>query len=167
MNPDSFWVMIALMGGPANASTPDASDQVAHPYGYCPPSTWNDPINPFCRDADSDTRHSSTIPAEAIYYDAEDYARDRADELADPVTGNGITIFTIGLGDPVRNSSKGDPAAGEKLLQYIATQAGDDPINTPPTYTANHGQYFYSPDSAGLQAIFTAIANNIFTRLSQ
>ncbi|MBK9602016.1 MAG: hypothetical protein IPO36_09255 [Anaerolineales bacterium] len=31
-------------------------------------------------------------------YDADDYARDAADDLANPETGNGITIFTIGLG---------------------------------------------------------------------
>lgn len=167
MNSDSFWVIIGLMGGPANASTPDAADAVAHPYGYCPPATWNDVVNPFCRDALSSTRHSPTIPAEAVDYDAEDFARDRADELADPVNGNGITIFTIGLGGQVRNASKGDADAGEKLLIYLSTQAGDDPLGTPPAYRANHGQYFYTPDSAGLQAIFTAIANNIFTRLSQ
>ena len=87
--------------------------------------------------------------------------------LADPVIGNGITIFTIGLGNPIRNASKGEPLAGEILLQYVAQEAGDDPVNDPDTYTANHGQYFYSPDSSGLDDIFALIAQNIFTRLSQ
>ena len=31
-------------------------------------------------------------------YDADDYARDMADFIADPVKGNGIVVFTIGLG---------------------------------------------------------------------
>jgi hypothetical protein len=167
MNADSFWVIIALIGGPANASTPDNADAATFPFGYCPPSTWDDPINPFCRDASASSRHHADIPAEAIYYDADDYARDRADSLSNPVTGNGITIFTIGLGDPIIHATSGDADAGEKLLQYIATKAGDDTVNSPPAYTVNHGQYFFSPDAAGLQAIFTAIAKNIFTRLSQ
>lgn len=159
MNEDSFWVIIALIGGPANASDPD----LTHEFGYCPDNTHNDPLNPFCRDADAATRHGDGDSN----YDAEDFARDRADALADPVIGNGITIFTIGLGNPIRNASKGEPLAGEILLQYVAQEAGDDPVNDPDTYTANHGQYFYSPDSSGLADIFALIAQNIFTRLSQ
>lgn len=170
---DSFWVVITLAGGPANSS--DAA--TGHIYGYCPPNTWNDTgdrdadgivgspavppdvespdRNPFCRDAYSSTRHANGDAG----YDADDYARDQADFLADPTTGQGVTIFTIGLGNLIRNSTKGDADAGEQLLTYIAQTAGGT--------SANHGQYYFAPDASGLAAIFTAIADNIFTRLSQ
>lgn len=149
---DSFWVVISLVGGPANASTPSSGDLAAHPDGYCPPSTW---ALPFCYDSDSATRHANGDPK----YDAEDYARDMADFVADPVTGQGATMFTIGLGNLIRNSPSGDPAAAEKLLQYIALTAGG--------VTANHGNYFYAPDTTGLTTIFNDIYSKITTRISQ
>ncbi|MFN8411923.1 MAG: hypothetical protein U0Z26_06005 [Anaerolineales bacterium] len=154
---DSFWVTIMLAGGPANAT--DAAS--GYPYGYCPTNTWHDTNptaslrNPFCYDADATTRHHSPD----VNYDADDYARDMADFLADPVNGQGATIFTIGLGNLVQHAGSGDPAMGEKLLSYIATQAGGT--------SANHGEYYFAPDASGLSAIFTKIADNIFTRISQ
>lgn len=151
---DSFWVTIALVGGPANAT----DNATGFPYGYCPSYTWNSPTHPFCRDADADTRHGDGDPE----YDADDYARDMADYLANPITGQGVTVFTIGLGNLIRGASKGDADAGEQLLEYIAETAGDES-----GVDVNHGLYFYSPDSDGLDEIFGAIAANIFTRLSQ
>ncbi|MBL8050477.1 MAG: hypothetical protein JNM46_04590 [Anaerolineales bacterium] len=151
---DSFWVVIALAGGPANAT----DSATGFPYGYCPPNTWNSSTNPFCRDASANSRHGDGD----ANYDADDFARDAADYLADPVNGQGVTVFTIGLGNLIRGASKGDADAGEKLLQYIAETAGDST-----GVTANHGAYFYSPDSAGLDNIFAAIAANIFTRISK
>ncbi|CAG1012128.1 hypothetical protein ANAEL_04349 [Anaerolineales bacterium] len=45
---DSFWVVIALFGGPANASNP-----TGQPDGLCPPSTWGLPGGAgYCRDED-------------------------------------------------------------------------------------------------------------------
>lgn len=151
---DSFWVVIALVGGPANAT----DSATGYTYGYCPPYTWNSPTHPFCRDADADTRHGDGDPE----YDADDYARDMADYLANPVTGQGVTVFTIGLGNLIRGATKGDADAGEQLLIYIAETAGNES-----GVDVNHGQYYYSPDSDGLDEIFGAIAANIFTRLSQ
>lgn len=151
---DSFWVVIALAGGPANAT----DSAPGFPYGYCPPYTWNSTTHPFCRDASASTRHGNGN----ANYDADDYARDMADYLANPVTGQGVTVFTIGLGNLIRGATKGDADAGEKLLQYIAQVAGDES-----GVTVNHGQYYYAPDSSGLDAIFSAIASNIFTRLSK
>lgn len=159
---DSFWVIISLVGGPANASTPDPGDEAVFPNGYCPPSTWG---SPFCRDASAATRHYPTGPS-AQFYDAEDYARTQADFIGNPVTGQGVTMFTIGLGNLIQNAPSGDPDAGEKLLQYIALEAGDDPA-TPKTYFANHGTYNYAPDTSQLDEIFLAIAKNIITRISQ
>lgn len=148
---DSLWVAVALFGGPANAT--DA--QPGYPDGLCPSNTWNSPINPYCRDASVSTKHNTGDPL----YDADDYARDAAYYLADPVNGQGVTVFTIGLGYQIRNQVKGDANAGESLLQYAATTAGGA--------SANHGEYFYSPDSSGLAAIFSKIADNIFTRISR
>ncbi|NOH03536.1 MAG: VWA domain-containing protein [Chloroflexi bacterium] len=168
---DSFWAVIALAGGPANATD---SYLPSFPYGYCPPSTWNDPVNPFCRDALAYTRHSDGDAD----YDADDYAHDMADYLADPVDGQGVAVYTIGLGRLIRNAPKGDPDAGEKLLTYIAECAGEPtiygdapadpcPPNPDTRVNSNHGFYSFSPDAAGLEAIFLRIASNIFTRLSQ
>lgn len=169
---DSFWVVIALVGGPANATngtnnladTSPADGQVDDPdaFGYCPSDTWpgSNLIDPLCRFADvsASTRSTDTSPL----YDADDYARDQADFLSNPETGQGVTIFTIGLGNLVRNATEGDADAGEQLLEYAALNAGDTP-----TVQASHGEYYFSPDAAGLAAIFDAIAENIFTRISR
>lgn len=173
---DAFWVVIALISGPANATNPVPG----HPDGICPVSTWNEPGVPKCRDSDlaADgvtpliTRHENGN----INYDADDYARDMADFIADPKKGNGIVIFTIGLGtatglpNSVKNSTIGLPTSGENLLKYAAENAGNtiDPITGNITTSANHGKYYYAEDpNLELGPIFLAIANNIFTRISQ
>lgn len=150
MREDALWVVILLAGGPANAST--AEDKHAFPYGYCPDTTWS---SPFCRDALVSTRHYSGDLA----YDADDYARDMADFVKDPVTGQSAVIYSIGLGDLIINTTAGDPDAGEKLLQYAATEAGG--VN------ASHGKYYFAPSASDLDRIFRDIAENIATRLSQ
>lgn len=160
---DAFWVTIMLAGGPANA-TDSAS---GYPYGYCPTTTWNSSTNPFCRDADNNTRHYDGDTE----YDADDYARYEADFLADPVNGQGVTVFTIGLGNLIQNAPKGDPDSAESLLEYIADKAGDDEDNNgdgvPDSYTANHGFYSYAPTTSELDNIFASIADNIFTRIAK
>ncbi|MCC6298511.1 MAG: Tad domain-containing protein [Anaerolineales bacterium] len=161
--PDAFWVVIMLAGGPANAT--DSTDDFI--FGYCPTTTWNSLTNPFCRDADNDTRHGDGNTE----YDADDYARDMGDFVADPVDGQGVSIFTIGLGNLIRNAPKGDPDSAEVLLTYIAQNAGDDEDNNgdgkPDDYTANHGFYSYADNTLNLPAIFKSIANNIFTRIAK
>jgi hypothetical protein len=152
---DSLWITILLAGGPAN--TTDSA--TGFTYGYCPTTTWSSPTNPFCRDADNDTRHGDGDSE----YDADDYARDQADFVADPVNGQGVTIFTIGLGNLIQNAPKGDPDSAEVLLTYVAESAGDDA----PDYVANHGFYSYAPTTSELDEIFAAIADNIFTRIAK
>ncbi len=152
---DAFWVIIMLAGGPANATDADTPSYL---YGYCPTTTWNSPTNPFCRDADNDTRHSDGDTE----YDADDYARDMGDFVADPVDGQGVTIFTIGLGNLIQNAPKGDPDSAEVLLEYIAEVAGDS-VDA----TANHGFYSYAPSTSELDEIFASIAENIFTRIAK
>jgi hypothetical protein len=52
--------------------------------------------------------------------------------------------------------------AGEKLLTYAATIAGDESHGP-----VNHGLYFFAPSAADLREIFRTIAENIATRISQ
>jgi len=188
---DAFWVVVSLIGGPANAT--DATE--IHPNGFCPPNTWQ--RLPWCRDRQSTVRHDADDPLvpydnplpepdndhstiDISLYDPDDYARDMADGLATAITGEGVTIFTIGLGDAIRSTTYSDdyypdgvtkiPAA-EDLLKYIAECAGegsDDDCRTPVTTPViNHGQYFYAPNNLALADIFDRIAKNIATKISQ
>ncbi len=195
---DAFWVVVTLIGGPANAT--DAT--VTYPNGFCPPYTyfWNVPANypggagafptgknpPICRDMEPSVRHSDADPlvsytypydgptTDISYYDADDYARDMADSLATLISGEGVTIFTIGLGAPIQNTNTvldGEDPPAESLLMYIAECAGenspDDCVTPVTTPAINHGQYFYAPTSDALRDIFDRIANNIATKISQ
>jgi len=160
----------------------------SNPYGFCPKTTWvsEKPTEQrnwgWCMDRlpgeGVGRRHKLTfnslldetvsyknprtgIPEDVPVYDADDFARDRADALANTITG-GVTIYTIGLGAQVRDTSMvddGEPAPGESLLTYIAETSG--------AVTNSHGKYFYSPTSTALRDIFELIANNIATRISQ
>ncbi|NOT05844.1 MAG: VWA domain-containing protein [Anaerolineales bacterium] len=203
---DAFWVVVSLLGGPANAT--DILDPIDYPNGFCPQYTWTFMWDGrFCQDKYPSVRHADTDVApydnpvtpgvetdEISMYDPDDYARDRADDLAKSISGEGVTIFTIGLGKPIKSTALNDgtpisedfyadgttriPPA-EALLQYIAECAGDgidvityttptsyvcDPSNPP---TINHGQYFYAPTSTALADIFDRIAKNIATKISQ
>lgn len=186
---DAFWVVVSLLGGPANTTFPDDNTPPNYPNGFCPQYTWPpEPYWnwPFCRDARPSVRHHDTDPLvpyvnwvtgieeQISYYDADDYARDQADNLATAISGEGITIFTIGLGAQVRDITTveaGELPPGEALFQYIAECAGEnspDDCATPVTNPQiNHGQYFYAPDSNALTQIFHDIAQNIATKISQ
>lgn len=152
---DSLWVVILLAGGPANTGVVSAptGDGQEWPDRFCPPSTW---ASPFCRDASAATRHDSS---DTDHYDADDYARDMADFVADPETGQGAVVFAIGLGNLIQNAPTGDPDAGEQLLRYAAEQAGGA--------SADHGSYYFAPTTNQLLLIFRDIAEKIATRLSQ
>jgi len=158
---DSFCAVIALFSGTPNSSFGDAS----HPYGYCPDygNLWTGPL---CIQPSMDwttqtdpTRHANGN----VHYTSLDYALDMADYVTDPTNGQGASIFSIGLGNRVEHSSTyggtADPAEAEAFLKYAALTAGGA--------TANHGVYFYSPNSSGLTAIFDAIYQNITTRISE
>ena len=168
--PEAFWVVVALMGGPANVTdVPDPAGDFTN--GFCPKYTWV--TLPWCRDRRPSIRHDDsetmeyTNPENGVtetisIYDADDYARDRADQLATLVSETGVTIYTIGLGAQIQSTSTvdvGEPAAGEALLQYIAETAGGVDVN--------HGRYFFAPTGGALANIFELIANNIATRISQ
>jgi Putative Flp pilus-assembly TadE/G-like len=178
---EAFWVVVALMGGPANATDPT----LLYPNGFCPKNTYfplPDPgagkSRPQCRDMFPSVRHAETdtatyvnpndplaVPETISVYDADDYARYWADQLATLTSETGVTIYTIGLGAQIESRTTVDDgppaenAAAEDLLRYIAETAGGPDVN--------HGQYFFAPTSTALADIFELIANNIATRISQ
>ncbi len=175
---ESFWVTIALIGGPATAT----NTVPGKPTGFCPSTTWP-PLGRGCRDFDTvslddgfdpatfdwedATRHSPdlTDPANPIYpadYDADDYARDAADYITSRTLGQGATLYSICLGNLCRGTTdptRADPYSGEHLGEYMAEYSGGA--------DANHGLYYFSNDVAGLAGIFSDISDNIFTRISQ
>lgn len=181
--PEALWVVVVLASGPAN-STDSTED---YPFGFCPPNTWllSQQQDPWCRDPYPSTRHSADDPLVSYLnphddydqgpimislYDAEDYARDMADNLAAMKTGTGVTIYTIGLGNQIQSPPRGngfqiipnEPPPAEFLLEYIALEAGNT-LNP----DINHGNYFYAPTSQTLRNIFDIIARNIATKISQ
>ena len=164
---DSFWAVVLILSGTPNSSSPWAGDG-GHPNGYCPDygSLWTGPLciqpsmdwQAYPASADP-TRHSNGN----ANYTSLDYARDAADYVTDPTNGQGASIFSIGLGNRVENSSTyggiADPKEAETFLKYAALTAGGA--------SANHGNYYYAPDPNNLTAIFDDIYKNITTRISQ
>jgi len=139
---ESLWVVILLTDGVANAGQDEDGRYL------CPDSTWgNSDIPPKCNDGDSSTRHS---PISSGEYDAEDFAYDAADFVAN---GQNALVFTIGLGSKVTQLSTVDGTAlGEVLLQYAADEG--------------EGLYYNAPTSGELLEVFRKIAENIATRLT-
>ena len=182
IRPEALWIVVGLFGGPANATDATAS----YPNGFCPANTWLSfsPyfMGPWCRDPYPSVRHSAGDPlvsytnpisgetSSVSLYDADDYARDMADNLAASKTNTGVTIYTIGLGVQIQNAAKdgagnllaSEPPPAENLMEYIATEAGDS-LNP----NVNHGQYFFAQNSTSLGNIFELIAQNIATKISQ
>ena len=176
---DSFWATILILSGTPNSSFAWPGD-TSHPHGYCPDygDLWGSPNGgPLCIQPsmtwqvypptpDATRHYGPTPPATTAdpNYTSLDYARDMADWLANPETGQGASIFTIGLGNRVENSSTyhgtADPAEAETFLEYAAKTAGDP-------QATNHGNYYYAPDTSTLPEIFDDIYQNITTRLSQ
>ncbi len=155
---------------------------------------------PWCTDSDPSTRHcgpfhgdASECPPGAAWvgnntpaYDVEDYARDITDRVAlllstnanEPIGGEEITIYTIGLGV----AASPPDYDGEVMLRYMAN-IGDDNIRNPVPNIGGDGippdpcdgagpqvscgQYYYAPDATFLTQIFEKIAGSIFTRISQ
>ncbi len=163
---NSFWVVIPILTGPPNITL------LSQPL--CPSDLWHDASGgPWCIQGHIDWttqsniyRHSSSSPE----YSPLDYAMDAADYVTTPgtvngVSGQGASIFSIGLGNRIENSSTyggiSDPNLGEEFLKYAALTAGGS--------TANHGNYYPAPNPtvAGLTPIFDDIYQNISTRIAQ
>jgi Flp pilus assembly protein TadG len=141
MREEALWVVILLTDGAANA----AYDINGSPV--CPSYTWS--RNPYCRDMDATDagRHTAL---QTTLYDADDYARDMIDFVANDQSA---LIFSVGLGSQVTDSRFGNPPAGQTLLQYAANEG--------------LGEYYFAPTGSQLRAIFIAIANKIATRLTR
>lgn len=130
----------------------------------CPPgSIWEDP---------------NTLLYGQIQYSPFDYALDMTDDTALTITtgdepiGNDIGIFTIGLGEVVKESGGVvTETYGEDLLRYMASVGDDGDRDTDPCDTVapktSCGQYYYAPTGEELLPIFEEIANRIYTRISQ
>ncbi len=167
---NSFWVVIPILTGPPNIAPTIASNSPM----LCPSDLWHDaPGGPWCIQGHIDWttqsniyRHASSSPE----YSPLDYAMDAADYVTTPgtvngVSGQGASIFSIGLGNRIENSNTyggiSDSNLGEEFLKYAALTAG--------SASANHGNYYYAPNPtvAGLTPIFDDIYQNISTRIAQ
>jgi hypothetical protein len=134
-NPASVWVMVLLTDGAANASIEYPEIEVTYPFGFCPDSTIApfldlDDDAPLCRDKNAFTRHIYDDDGDdgVMRYDADDYARDRADMAGLADKGNFIAMFAIGLGkEMIDGSPATQPWHGEALLRYIA-DVGDNGV---------------------------------------
>ncbi len=183
---EAVWLIILLSDGAANAAQDDSSP----PKWLCPGSSGNPNwVLPFCVDTDPATRH----PVGDAWYDPDDRARDMADLagcLPSPNQaaacpsggGNGVVMFSIGLGDYVTDNQDCDTSVysssdctdaedlGEQLLRYVASVGDDgDPATDPCSSVgtgADCGNYYYSPTGAGVLRVFEAIAGRIFTRIT-
>jgi len=186
MREEAVWVALVLSDGVVNAASDVVPPTVPSDW-WCPPATWAPPTGtgpPYCQDGDPSTRNASTDIAN---YDADDYARDWADFLGCPSPpnatcasttgvdgGQGVVIFTIGLGEDVTNYTEGAPNEdqGEKLLRYIAAVGDDGDPSTDPCSSAaigdDCGNYYFVLDPSGGQLlnVFEAIASRIFTRIT-
>ncbi len=133
-----------------------------NPTGANPAPAWNtsqtEPAVPYCLDNDPDSRHfcmdaagkiNPTISAGDPYYcdthyDADDFAKDRADfagliDYTDTTKGNFIAMYSIFFShqsSAAGSSNIGVNILGVKTLRYIA-DAGDDGI------IENHLQKWY------------------------
>ncbi len=182
---DAVWVIVFLADGATNVSDVPPEVDVSFPNGFCGGAfnarMWN---NPWCTDNNPSTRHcgpyhsaANECPPGAIWvgdnspsYDVDDYAFDMADQVAlmystnpnEPITGNDIAIYSIGLGKA---------SAGEYLLRYMANIGDDgsrqnDPCAGVPS-KQHCGNYYYAPNASYLSQIFESIADRIYTRISQ
>ena len=106
----------------------------------------------------SNTPNGGAGTVNASAYDADDYARDMADFVA---LGQNALIYTIGFGNAVTTPNN----SGQQLLNYAA-DIGDDALLDTPAGQLN-SDYFFAPDAAALQGIFTTINDRIATRITQ
>jgi hypothetical protein len=187
---DSLWTVVILGSGGADASDPIGAVEPEASFGVCPALS----AAPFCRDNNFATHHISTT----AQYDAEDYAYDKVTflggkPLPNNQGGQGIVIFTIGLGKKVvcttgnynsttgacqqpwdiayQDQISGRPNGAELFLRYAADIGDDGEANDSSGCTAvpsgqECGNYYFAPNATGLTDIFLKIAGRIFTRLA-
>ena len=177
---ESLWVVIVLTDGVANHSNgnlycPNGEDQNEHwcqDYGpgavstrHCLPAS--DPQYtefPALFNACTEPRpNGGGGTVNSSLYDADDWARDMVDFAA---LGQHALIFTIGYDDSglLGHNSPGNDY-GEQLLNYAADIGDNGRLDTP--VGVLNPNYFYTDNAGTLDAIFSAITNQIATRISQ
>ncbi len=183
MREEAVWIVLLLTDGAANAAIGGGNPAVFADW-ICPDTTYppTSTLSPWCRDDSAATRHASGESG----YDADDYARDQADNVGCPGPGTdpppgcpagggvGSVIFAIGLGKNVTENPEDlyEPRAGEFLLRYIADvgtdgQPNNDPDCSPdPGIGEDCGNYYFAPEGDDLISVFEDIASRIFTRIT-
>jgi len=169
-------------------------DPVPNPAPFFNPDGpwWINNTQPFCRDSDALSRHQ---PIGAPVYDADDYAMDSADFAGCPSVGSdsalpaacngqdgnesnnfhgqGVEVFTIGLGAAVVSPDENGVAYGDTLLRYMANATSENPgacssVAIPsPLASYSCGNYYFSETGTDLLTIFDDIASKIFTRITK
>jgi hypothetical protein len=173
---------------PPAASYPPEPDEIGW---WCPQDNDEFYIQPYCQDGNSAEMHD--IVDDPDTFDADDAARYMGNILGCltgfeagncPVGGgDGAVIFTIGYGEGVINyhpDPDTDPPisldVGEQLLRYLAKVGLDgnpNDFNTTddPCFGQANGEdcgnYYFASTEAELDIVFRAIADRIFTRLTQ
>ena len=190
---EAVWIVVLLSDGSANAARDSATPpEWICPGGVDVPS-W---VQPFCRDGEGSSRHISThalYDADDAARDAADWVGCPDSNSFPPITagpppgcaaqapgGQGAVIFSIGLGELMTDSDCAqyytdnglpcDGDLGEQLMRYLAAVGDDnDPTTDACSATASEddcGNYYYSPEGAGLIDVFEALASRIFTRIT-
>lgn len=111
---ESVWVVIVVSDGRVNAGYDENGS-------ICPPYTWG--RTPACRDRNPYIRNPKTDPR----YDAEDFARD----IADIVAQNSVFTFTIGFGDDLYRRDDGSGPASSTCVPASVTYNMANPFNIP------------------------------------
>jgi len=189
---EALKVVVLLSDGLANAAYWTGSFAApGHPLDQltdwiCPEEYWvprDDGYDgPTCSDGNPDVGYNGH--SNITRYDTDDWARSMADYLGcmpGPqeacLAGGGLgsVIFTIGLGRDVAHLSGNYPSevVGEELLRYIARVGynGDPELTSQDgcfgaASATSCGNYYYAPEADDLDAIFSEIADRIFTRLT-
>lgn len=121
---ESVWVIIVVSDGRINAGYDEDGPT-------CPPYTWG--RFPACRDRNPYIRNPKGDPK----YDAEDFARDVADIVAE----NSVFTFTIGFGDDLYTRDDGTGPASPNCVPASTTYNMANPFLIPaPSPACSTGQ---------------------------
>ena len=161
-------------------------DPIDRPEAYC--AFW-DPfqVAEQMNDPNERRRRPYDCPRDG-YYDIPDYMPDgtpistqyimdegwiRTVDAAEAARQDGVTVFTIGLGNP----NPPDPTylPDPELLVALANVASaDDPLNPGETIVNSYyqpsqtkGEFYFAPDATELEAVFKRVAQEIVVRLTR
>lgn len=90
---------------------------------------------------------------------AREMARQLGLDAADRIRGNGVYVYTIGLGNPDAESELAKPD-----LEYLRLLANEDGIVSP---RQPAGQSYFAPSAAELRSVFRSVAADLAVRLAR